>query len=109
MSFVNMREYNKLKAKVGELEARIQSLEGYGAASAKAKSDPEPAPIPTIEEAVEEKSLYEYDLLEFKTADLLVDNGYADVSAVKEASDAQLQSIPGIGEATVKAIRKALE
>ena len=108
MSFVNIKEYNKLKEKVGELEARIQALESYGAAEPEAeKPSAKPAPIPTIEEAVSVAPLSDY--LDNWIVDLLVQAGYSTVKKVDKASDDQLVAIPGIGKATVKRIREALE
>ena len=117
MSFVNIKEYNRLKDKVGELEARIQSLEGYGAAISKVdKLAVAPAPIPTIEEAVlephkgiAEEPLTLGDLLDDWIRNLLVQAGYSTIQEVGKASDDQLTAIPGIGKATVKRIREALE
>jgi hypothetical protein len=42
-----------------------------------------------------------------KAGKLLIDAGYASLSAVAEASDEDLQAIKGIGKGTVKAIREA--
>lgn len=115
MSFVNVKEYNKLKAKVGELEARIQALEGYGAAVVETvQAKAEPISIPTIEEAVSEEPVKLTvqtlnDLLDGWIVDLLVQAGYSTIKEVDKASDDQLTAIPGIGKATVKRIRKALE
>lgn len=39
----------------------------------------------------------------------LVEGGYGDRAALRQATDAQLNALPGIGRATVHALRKALE
>ena len=107
-SFVSVKDFNKVKEKIAELEARVQALEGFEAAAHEpAKPEIEPAPIPTIQEAVENPvSLLDLD---DKTVDLLVDGGYPTIYSVRLASDEQLQAINGIGAATVQRIRTALE
>lgn len=99
MSFPNMKQFAALKEKVGELEARIQGLEGYVP-----PGTPEPEVVPSIED-----TLPLNELLGDKIAGLLVGKGFASVDLVAAASDEELNAITGIGAATVRTIREALE
>lgn len=114
MSFVNVKDFKKLEARVTELMARVQALETF--------HQPEPAaekkaePIPDIEVAIEEEesgttpgSNPLEDLFGTKIALLLIGDDLDTVDKVDQASDERLRSINGIGAATVKNIREGLE
>lgn len=50
-----------------------------------------------------------FEVFGAKIAEALIANDIADSTAVAEMSDDELNALPGIGKATVKRIRKALE
>ncbi len=126
-SFVSVKVYNELVKRVEDLEAQVRALESYG--------EPEPeaeAEIPSIEEAVEEPGPHEVEdeildiedaveeenpadplTVQFgdKIADLLKENGYGSPAAVGKAvqDGVDLTAIPGVGAATFKVIKEALE
>jgi hypothetical protein len=117
MSFVLVREFNKWKARVTELQARVQALETFHQNEPEvAEAEKKAEPIPNIEEAIEEEDLTVdedpgpslYSILGSKIAELLVADGLDSVYKVEAASDERLQSVNGIGAATVRSIREAL-
>ncbi len=107
-SFVSVKVYNELVKRVADLEAQVRALESYG--------EPEPeaaAEIPSIEEAVEEENPADPLNVQFgdKIADLLRGKGYETPAAVGKAvqDGVDLTEIPGVGAATFKVIKEALE
>lgn len=114
MSFVLVREYNKLVDRVTELQARIQALETFHQPEAEPEKVAEP--IPDIEVAIEEEEDFTTpgsnpleDMFGTKIALLLIGDDLDTVDKVDQASDERLRSINGIGAATVHHIREDLE
>ena len=113
MSFVNVKEYNKLVARVTELEARLQAMETF---HKEGNGEKKVEVIPDIVEAIEEEENLPVpgsnpleDLFGTKIALLLIDAEFDSLEKVGAASDERLQAISGIGAATVATIRELLE
>lgn len=113
MSFVNVKEYNKLVARVTELQARVQSLETFHQSDVVAEKKAEP--IHDIEKAIEEEenltdgSSPLEDLFGTKIALLLIGADLDSIEKVRAASTSQLLAINGIGGASVAMIKEMLE
>lgn len=58
---------------------------------------------------VEEETFEDVDGLTEVQRDALIEAGYIDAAALTNATDEELRAVKGIGPATVKAIRKALD
>ena len=112
MSFVNVKEYNKLVARVTELQARVQALETFHQGEPVAEKKAEP--IHDIEEAIEEENLTDgssplEDLFGTKIALLLIGADLDSIEMVRAASNEQFLAINGIGGTSLSIIREMLE
>ncbi len=120
-SFVQMKDYIKLVARVTELEARVRALETFHQGEPVVEKAADPIPdikdaILEFDNAVEEEvsgttpgSNPLEDLFGTKIALLLIGADLDSLEKVDSASDERLESISGIGGATVLNIREALE